>query len=388
MSNYKNQISLLFLNKIYEIIPNKYTDAIKYLEEIKKEIHIIKEDLNKEDIIICKLTVNICTNIINELINKINKNKNKNIKTIIKNELNQLESICNTNIDDNKKEEYNDEEYTDEDDDDDDDDEEYNEEDYNNDINSSSNDEEELIEEDYDGIIDTDNIINNKKRNRKVIFKNKTINFSKKRKLDDEFINYLNITNTDTDTDTNITYFKKLHYNKKQKYIENLKLLNNINTNIDKPELINLLDKNMNNNNKSIILEKINMKNTLSRSHSRDNKLNTWIKNVLKIPFGNYINITNNLKTKKQKQNKIKKIKNDLNECIYGHEKAKNKILQYAAELITNKSEIGNIITFSQPGGELPGMIKEINGDSVTIDFNHPLAGQTVTFVIDLVDII
>jgi len=51
-------------------------------------------------------------------------------------------------------------------------------------------------------------------------------------------------------------------------------------------------------------------------------------------------------------------------------------------------AEVGNIITFSQPGGDLPGMIKEINGDSVTIDFNHPLAGQTVTFVIDLVDII
>ena len=51
-------------------------------------------------------------------------------------------------------------------------------------------------------------------------------------------------------------------------------------------------------------------------------------------------------------------------------------------------AKVGNIITFSQPGGELPGMIKEVNGSSVTIDFNHPLAGQTVTFVIDLVEII
>lgn len=51
-------------------------------------------------------------------------------------------------------------------------------------------------------------------------------------------------------------------------------------------------------------------------------------------------------------------------------------------------AEIGNIITFTQPGGDLPGMIKEVNGDSVTIDFNHPLAGQTVTFVIDLVEIL
>lgn len=51
-------------------------------------------------------------------------------------------------------------------------------------------------------------------------------------------------------------------------------------------------------------------------------------------------------------------------------------------------AKVGNIITFTQPGGELPGMVKEVNGSSVTIDFNHPLAGQTVTFVIDLVDIL
>jgi FKBP-type peptidyl-prolyl cis-trans isomerase SlpA len=51
-------------------------------------------------------------------------------------------------------------------------------------------------------------------------------------------------------------------------------------------------------------------------------------------------------------------------------------------------AKVGNIITFSQPGGELPGMIKEVNGNSVTIDFNHPLAGQPVTFVIDLVEIL
>lgn len=51
-------------------------------------------------------------------------------------------------------------------------------------------------------------------------------------------------------------------------------------------------------------------------------------------------------------------------------------------------AKVGNIITFSQPGGELPGMIKEVNGSSVTIDFNHPLAGQPVTFIIDLVEIL
>ncbi len=52
-------------------------------------------------------------------------------------------------------------------------------------------------------------------------------------------------------------------------------------------------------------------------------------------------------------------------------------------------AKVGNIITFTQPGGiELPGMISDVSGSSVTVDFNHPLAGQAVTFVIDVVDIL
>ncbi len=60
-------------------------------------------------------------------------------------------------------------------------------------------------------------------------------------------------------------------------------------------------------------------------------------------------------------------------------------INKFSAEV---PAKVGTIITFSQPGGELPGMIQEVNGNSVTIDFNHPLAGQAVTFVIDLVEIL
>ncbi|MEW6991037.1 FKBP-type peptidyl-prolyl cis-trans isomerase [Colwelliaceae bacterium 6441] len=52
-------------------------------------------------------------------------------------------------------------------------------------------------------------------------------------------------------------------------------------------------------------------------------------------------------------------------------------------------AKVGNIITFTQPGGiELPGMITDVSGSSVTVDFNHPLAGQNVTFVIDVVNIL
>ena len=50
--------------------------------------------------------------------------------------------------------------------------------------------------------------------------------------------------------------------------------------------------------------------------------------------------------------------------------------------------EVGAIIAFEQQNGtELPGIIREITGDSVTIDFNHPLAGQVITFDIDIIDV-
>ena len=51
-------------------------------------------------------------------------------------------------------------------------------------------------------------------------------------------------------------------------------------------------------------------------------------------------------------------------------------------------AEVGNIITFTQPGGvELPGIIRAVEGDSVTVDFNHPLAGHTLTFEVEILAI-
>lgn len=51
-------------------------------------------------------------------------------------------------------------------------------------------------------------------------------------------------------------------------------------------------------------------------------------------------------------------------------------------------AEVGAIIGFSQPDGmELPGIVRAVNGDSVTVDFNHPLAGQTLTFDVEILAI-
>ncbi len=50
--------------------------------------------------------------------------------------------------------------------------------------------------------------------------------------------------------------------------------------------------------------------------------------------------------------------------------------------------EVGAIIAFTQrDGAEIPGIIREVEGASVTVDFNHPLAGQTVIFDVEIISI-
>ncbi|MGD8108037.1 FKBP-type peptidyl-prolyl cis-trans isomerase [Pantoea sp. FN0302] len=50
--------------------------------------------------------------------------------------------------------------------------------------------------------------------------------------------------------------------------------------------------------------------------------------------------------------------------------------------------EIGAIMLFTgMDGSEMPGVIREIAGDSITVDFNHPLAGHKVHFDIEVLEV-
>ena len=53
------------------------------------------------------------------------------------------------------------------------------------------------------------------------------------------------------------------------------------------------------------------------------------------------------------------------------------------------KLEEGVIVSFAGPGGsEIPGIVREVAGDSVTVDLNHPLAGHNVTFDIEVIQVL
>ena len=51
--------------------------------------------------------------------------------------------------------------------------------------------------------------------------------------------------------------------------------------------------------------------------------------------------------------------------------------------------EPGVIIGFETPEGEeLPGMVRAVGEESVEVDFNHPLAGHSVIFDVEIIDVV
>lgn len=48
----------------------------------------------------------------------------------------------------------------------------------------------------------------------------------------------------------------------------------------------------------------------------------------------------------------------------------------------------GLVISFADAANtELPGVVKAVDADDVTVDFNHPLAGQSLIFEVEIVDV-
>ena len=47
--------------------------------------------------------------------------------------------------------------------------------------------------------------------------------------------------------------------------------------------------------------------------------------------------------------------------------------------------EEGMIVSFADKGGELPGVVTAFDDDTVTVDFNHPLAGRDLMFEVDII---
>nr|WP_279290207.1 FKBP-type peptidyl-prolyl cis-trans isomerase [Vibrio parahaemolyticus] len=100
-------------------------------------------------------------------------------------------------------------------------------------------------------------------------------------------------------------------------------------------------------------------------------------------------------------------LSDNFEQCLVGLQSGENKAIELKAQDAFGMSnpdhihhmdrtkfvgeaevEVGTIMAFSGPDGmEIPGIITEIAGDSVTVDFNHPLAGQDVTFEVEILSV-
>ena len=49
--------------------------------------------------------------------------------------------------------------------------------------------------------------------------------------------------------------------------------------------------------------------------------------------------------------------------------------------------KVGDVFSFQNGDGELPGVIAAIHAENVDVDFNHPLAGRSIIFTVDIVDV-
>ena len=49
--------------------------------------------------------------------------------------------------------------------------------------------------------------------------------------------------------------------------------------------------------------------------------------------------------------------------------------------------EPGVVVSFASTGGELPGVVRSLQGDLVVVDFNHPLAGRDLIFDVTILKV-
>jgi ATP-dependent Lon protease len=234
-----------------------------------------------------------------------------------------------------------------------------------------------------------DNTNNNSKKNIKLTIKNKKINNddilndpdyidkNKEYLNDDEESSitdkknkkkhFLNIENLEKkkrrNSESDIYYYKILerskhdNYFKKQNKDKQIEILDKENEiynyfNSEIPIRYKILYSTLPIATKSLIIQKIDLFESMMTTDNEYSKLNKWFKGLSQIPFDNYIYMPvslndDDIKIQKFLFNSYEILKN----TIYGQLEAKNKIMQILAQWISNPNSIGQIIALEGPPG-------------------------------------
>ena len=167
-------------------------------------------------------------------------------------------------------------------------------------------------------------------------------------KYDGEFCD---LTTLDEDDDKELDYFSNLPEVSKKQTIMELKKIKDIND-TDTPLRFKVLNSDMSLKSKSIAINNIDKLGEMDVSSDEHYKMNKWIDGLIKIPFGKNIEIpVNDSNSIEEKRNYIINAKKTLDKAIYGHNEAKQHILQVIGKWIKNPKSQGNVLAIQGPMG-------------------------------------
>jgi endopeptidase La len=163
---------------------------------------------------------------------------------------------------------------------------------------------------------------------------------------------FTNLYKQDGTNKSGTEFFKELSTKEKKNYIGKLREIKKIDGELDnKPIMAKIIESEMTNNNKSIILSKINTFENLKGS-SEFYKLKSWITKIMKVPFGKYVlpPVTKNDGSQKIREY-LHGVRKNLDNDIYGHDTTKQQLIKILAHTIANPNEGGNVFALQGPPG-------------------------------------
>lgn len=189
----------------------------------------------------------------------------------------------------------------------------------------------------------------------------------------------------------NLTFREEQYYNslsteEKEKYknmYQSLVLQSNNNT---VPNKFRILSLNIHENLKKIILQKCESLSNMDPSHGEYHKLNKWVTNIMRIPFGKYVEMPVNSNSNIEDiQIFLTNTHEMLNKKIYGHIEAKDQMLRIVAQWIANPTSKGNVIGIhGNPGVGKTTLMNEGVSKALGLPFVFiPLGGSSDSSYLD-----
>ena len=187
---------------------------------------------------------------------------------------------------------------------------------------------------------------------------------------DEEFIEIME-NDYDEDNDDEYDYFYKLDEVDKVNHLEQIKEIKKLNqSNI--PLRFKILNSDMDMKTKSIAINNIDKLSEMDVSTGEYCKMDKWINGLISIPFGKCIDLPINNENKiEEKRDFLLKSQQILNKAIFGHNEAKDHILQVLGKWIKNPQSQGNVLALQGPMGNGKTTLVK---DGIAKAINRPFA--------------